>query len=181
MMMLSTSLTRRPYLCKAHRHVKTTCLQCHSALSPDYLDGCFERFARRVMYLGDCWLWIGGRNAKGYSAFPCQGLRIWTGHHFAFFIFKGPLYPTLTLDHLCRNQLCVNPFHLEQVSLSENLQRQYRIPTSSMPAYGTQRVQLRDAQITLIRSLARTAYHGNISATVRAIVDSYFSHHQLGQ
>ena len=31
--------------------------------------------------------------------------------------------PGLQLDHLCRNQECVNPYHLEPVTQQENLRR----------------------------------------------------------
>lgn len=30
-----------------------------------------------------------------------------------------------TLDHLCRNRICINPDHLEAVSLRENVKRMH--------------------------------------------------------
>ncbi|MGH9151353.1 MAG: HNH endonuclease [Acidimicrobiales bacterium] len=32
----------------------------------------------------------------------------------------------LTLDHLCRDRRCVNPAHLEPVTVAENLRRGHR-------------------------------------------------------
>jgi hypothetical protein len=39
----------------------------------------------------------------------------------------GQLNPSLTLDHLCRNKLCMNPAHLEQVTAAENIKRAARL------------------------------------------------------
>lgn len=36
-----------------------------------------------------------------------------------------PLLPLETLDHLCRERTCVNPDHLEPVTLRENVQRMH--------------------------------------------------------
>lgn len=35
----------------------------------------------------------------------------------------GPVSDGLVLDHLCRNRSCVNPAHLEPVTIGENVQR----------------------------------------------------------
>lgn len=44
-------------------------------------------------------------------------------HRFAYELVKGPIPEGLTLDHLCNVPLCVNPDHLEPVTLSENIRR----------------------------------------------------------
>lgn len=41
-------------------------------------------------------------------------------HRLAYSTFVGPLVPGLVIDHLCRNRKCINPDHLEQVTLREN-------------------------------------------------------------
>lgn len=38
-------------------------------------------------------------------------------------LLVGPIPEGLTIDHLCRNTMCVNPDHLEPVTHRENLMR----------------------------------------------------------
>lgn len=44
-------------------------------------------------------------------------------HRFAYEDSVGPIPDGLTLDHLCRTSACVNPLHLEPVSMTENNRR----------------------------------------------------------
>lgn len=44
-------------------------------------------------------------------------------HRVAYELLIGPIPAGMTLDHLCRNRLCVNPVHLEAVTNRVNILR----------------------------------------------------------
>lgn len=81
-----------------------------------------ERFWRKVTKTDTCWLWIGAQNSKGYG---CVGIdrRVHLSHRIAYTWLVGPIPSGLTIDHLCRNKLCVRPDHLEPVTIGENIRR----------------------------------------------------------
>jgi hypothetical protein len=88
---------------------------------------------------GDCWLWVGELSHNGYG-------RMWTSekhpqaHRISFEHFKGSIPKGLVLDHLCRVRNCVNPEHLEVVTVKENTNRgnspQMRIRRSGICSRG---------------------------------------------
>lgn len=85
-----------------------------------------ERFMERVHKRPDgCWQWTGGYTS-GQWDYPrfCVGKRDYVlAHRWAYEHFVGPIPDGLTIDHLCRNTMCVNPEHLEPVSNVENVMR----------------------------------------------------------
>lgn len=82
-----------------------------------------ERFAGSIKKTpGGCWIWTGARTTKGYGQFRHEGVRV-LAHRYSYEIHVGPIPEGLTLDHLCRNHPCVNPAHLEPVTMAENLAR----------------------------------------------------------
>lgn len=71
----------------------------------------------------DCWLWTGAVNSKGY---PTVGNRKGSSmlvHRSIYEQVVGPIPDGLTIDHLCRVKLCINPAHLEPVTRAENNRR----------------------------------------------------------
>lgn len=74
---------------------------------------------------GGCWVWNGSFGGSGYGNFydPFHKKRTTTAHRYSYELLKGPIDEGLTIDHLCRNKKCINPEHLEQVSIRENLIR----------------------------------------------------------
>jgi len=91
-----------------------------------------ERFWEKVdMSGGDdaCWLWRGASSARGekpgYGHIRSGGYGPNLGAHVvAWQLEHRRQVPTgLTIDHLCRNTLCVNWRHLEAVPLGVNLDR----------------------------------------------------------
>ena len=69
-----------------------------------------------------CWPWLAAKTGWGYGSFDIKG-RDYKAHRIAYELLIGPIPEGLTLDHLCRNRACVNPAHLEAVSMRTNLLR----------------------------------------------------------
>src|SRR2546427_313621 len=76
----------------------------------------------KVAYGPGCHEWRGALVGDGYGQFSIGRKRI-PAHRFAYESSKGPIPKGLTIDHLCRNLRCVNPLHLEAVTLKENILR----------------------------------------------------------
>lgn len=74
-----------------------------------------------------CWLWLGAVSQKGYGVIGLGGrFQGQTGaHRLSYEIHKGPIAAGLTIDHKCRVRCCINPDHLECVSLVENVHRRW--------------------------------------------------------
>lgn len=69
-----------------------------------------------------CWWWLGKLRPDGYGIASRRGVQI-RAHRFVYETYVGVIPRGLTLDHLCRNPMCVNPRHLEPVTASENVRR----------------------------------------------------------
>jgi hypothetical protein len=88
-----------------------------------------ERFAEKIALTeSGCIEWIGGLSDVGYGQFyvgmkanPTTGKGY--AHRWSYEYHVGPIPEGLHIDHLCRNRRCVNPEHLEPVTLAENVLR----------------------------------------------------------
>lgn len=83
-----------------------------------------SRFWASVEKTETCWNWTGRRGgSEGRYGSMSINYRATYVHRFSYELHIGPIPEGLTIDHLCRNTLCVNPDHLEPVTLRENLRR----------------------------------------------------------
>jgi len=91
-----------------------------------------DRFWDKVVKTSSCWVWIGagGGRLGEYGVFKPEPHVAFKAHRYAYELLRGPIPDGLTLDHLCRVTRCVNPDHLEPVTLAENVRRAvpYRVP-----------------------------------------------------
>ena len=76
----------------------------------------------RIEVAGDCWLWTGPPDRYGYGTLTRNNRNIKV-HRWVYENLVGDIGADLTIDHLCRVRLCVNPDHLEPVTNAENLRR----------------------------------------------------------
>lgn len=76
-------------------------------------------------FLGDCWVWKASKDSRGYGKF--SEIRIkgpTSAHRISYRAFHGhDAKRGLEIDHLCKNTSCVNPYHLEAVTHTENVRR----------------------------------------------------------
>lgn len=80
------------------------------------------RFWAKVDKSGDCWLWVGAQNGRGYGRFSING-RLFYAHRFSWEQVNGSIASGFVIDHLCRDPRCVRPEHLEPVAHGENTSR----------------------------------------------------------
>ena len=90
------------------------------------------RWAGLVRWTPTCWLWTGKIGSDGYGRFSITqagNQRLDTvAHRFGYQIHRGSIPEGLVLDHLCRVRHCVNPWHLEIVTIRENVLRGHTLP-----------------------------------------------------
>lgn len=82
-----------------------------------------------------CWPWTGRRNkvvlspdgepAPGYGLISI-GNHDWLAHRYSYGNFVGGHRNGLTLDHVCRNSLCVRPDHLMPMTQRRNSELEHR-------------------------------------------------------
>lgn len=73
----------------------------------------------RYKIVGECWLWTGALSPNGYGTFGSGG----SAHRIIYELLKDPIPIGLQLDHLCRTRHCVNPDHLQPITVRENILR----------------------------------------------------------
>lgn len=106
------------------------------SLSADQIDA--SRFWRHVdtATASGCWLWTGSTKASGgYGQFRItEGVNA-RPHRVAWTLLVGPIPEGLVLDHLCRVRNCVNPSHLEPVTVRVNTLRGNSVASDAMRAF----------------------------------------------
>lgn len=113
-----------------------------------------KRFWRRVDKTDEtgCWWWLGALTAReGYGSFSIGSRKDGTrknvsAHRWIYEQLVGPIPKGLHIDHLCRERRCVNPDHMEPVTLGENVLRGEG-PTSR--AYRALQAKLKETEKTL--------------------------------
>lgn len=79
-------------------------------------------FNKNTIKTTTCWNWVGYIQNAGYGSMVTYKGN-YLAHRWAFENFVRPIKPKMTIDHLCKNKICVNPKHMEEVTRAENIRR----------------------------------------------------------
>lgn len=84
------------------------------------------RFQKKIELdmLEGCWMWTSTKDMDGYGVFWYEG-KLVKAHRISYEHWNGKIINNYVMDHVCRNRLCVNPQHLEPVTIQENIKRGY--------------------------------------------------------
>jgi len=112
-----------------------------------------------------CWLFTGSLHHRdGYGMIRCAGV-MRQAHRLAYELHVGPIPSGLVVDHLCGNRACVNPEHLEPVTVTENNRRGRGTKLDAERVREIRRLHRHGAAI---REMARI--YGVNPATIKAVV-----------
>lgn len=82
-----------------------------------------HKFVARFTETDECWMWKGAMRRHGYGCFSVNS-HTYSAHRISYELFNDTEIPEkMTIDHLCMNNSCVNPKHLEVVTIHENIVR----------------------------------------------------------
>lgn len=103
---------------------RRVCLQCQrdarrAAQPPRTItEAVWARIERQA---DGCWWWVGAMHSEGYGSYGRTPHML--AHRLVYELLVEPIPEAYVLDHLCRVRRCVNPSHLEIVTLAENVRR----------------------------------------------------------
>ena len=78
-----------------------------------------DRFWSKVERTKSCWNWKAATYRDGYGIFGLDG-GVVRAHRLAYELLVGEIPIDKELHHICKNKLCVNPYHLEAITHREH-------------------------------------------------------------
>lgn len=84
-----------------------------------------ENMRSKIAVTGDCWFWTGARNKRGYGSTSNGKGGSVLAHRRAYELLVAPIPGGMTIDHMCLRPRCINPEHLQVVTVAENTRLRY--------------------------------------------------------
>lgn len=105
----------------------------HKHTKEQAIDSLRRRLLDKIVFFenSSCWFFNGAKHHGGYGKTSSLG-RFLFAHRASYEVFKGKIPHGLTIDHLCKNKLCINPEHLEAVPLTVNVMRGNGPPSKNL-------------------------------------------------
>ena len=79
-------------------------------------DEAIKKLLSKVNKTATCWIWTGRIDNDGYGALGTTRV-----HRWSYELHHGPIAPGNVIMHSCDVRLCVNPAHLSQGSITDNI------------------------------------------------------------
>lgn len=114
-----TSPVRNAGLCNAHYQRRLKYGDPRSGGPRIYADPA-AAFEARTEPAGDCLVWTGRRDHRGYGRLTIRG-RSTPAHRYSWESRRGEVPAGMELDHTCWNRACVNPEHLRLANRAQNV------------------------------------------------------------
>jgi hypothetical protein len=111
------------------RDIRTrTLLYADDMITPEH-PAVHRALARTTPTDSGCWEWDGPTDRRGYpTGTSVDGVR-WVRYRLVCAAYHGPIPDGYEVDHVCTNNACLNPDHLEAVTPAENMRRRYALIT----------------------------------------------------
>lgn len=131
----ATSRSKTTLLCDKHYRRRLYNGSVDAVKVQGRYDTSFERLEYEILRLVEdpssgCLLWQGRVHWTGYGAFSKNGKWL-QAHRVVYEHLVADIPDGMSIDHVyergCRNKSCVNPAHLEAVTMQENIRRYYAI------------------------------------------------------
>jgi predicted XRE-type DNA-binding protein len=134
------------------------------------------RFWSRTQVVGSCWEWTlsrSGQDGRKYGQLSWRG-RKRSAHRVAWELANGPIPAGRHVLHHCDNPPCVNPSHLFLGDHDANMKDASQKGRLNTPR--PTRQKLSDAQVSQIRSLARSGVMQARLAEQFGVTKGFISH-----
>lgn len=127
-----------------------------------------RNFWKKVDQSGDCWIWTGGKNEKGYGHFNVRR-KYCAAHRFSWILNKGAIPEGLHVLHDCPggdNPSCVNPDHLWLGTNLDNVLDKEEKGRGNQPAGERNcKAKLSESQVLEIRRLSESVSRKSLAET----------------
>lgn len=79
-----------------------------------------DKIWTKVSKTKGCWEWSGRKTSKGYGRYAVYPNKAEYAHRLVWVLCGNTIPKGLVLDHICKNRGCVNPNHLDLVTIRQN-------------------------------------------------------------
>lgn len=123
----SRGTARQKKLCSMHHYRKYNGVDMYAPagfVTPREKRSVEDRFWEKVdRRLDDeCWPWLASLTNSGYGSMMLDD-KPEGAHRISYELLRQEIPEGMVIDHLCGNRWCVNPWHMDVVTQSENIRR----------------------------------------------------------